>query len=112
MKLGQSPNGAIIDFVNARTVVDAPTLVPTSNATLSSAEVMAVRHASGQAVDESSREHAMYRDLELRGYLRRIVSFDPRRYQPGDVGPRFSWTRTEQAESLLVRLDSWGLAAQ
>lgn len=110
MKFGESPRGAIFDYASSTTVIHAPAPRP-ANEPLSSAEVEALRGASGQAVDESDKQHAMYRDLELRGYLRRIVSFDPTRYEPGDTAPRFSWTRTEQAESLLVRLSSWGNVA-
>lgn len=89
-----------------------PQTISTIGIGLSRAELDALRSAAGRAVDETDAEHGMYRDLELRGYLRRIVSFDPRRYGPGDRSPKFSWTRTEPAESLLVRVESWGVAAQ
>ncbi len=83
------------------------------SAPLTPFERESLRGAGGQLVDERGRDWPMYRDLEIRGYLRRIVSFNPQHYvsdRPTDrprgrdvQPPKYAWTRTELAESVLGR---------
>lgn len=81
-----------------------PAPISSLNLPLTRAELLALSSAAGVKIDERDRMHGMYRDLELRGYLRRIVSFNPKHYARGDMTPRFCWTRTELAESILGRV--------
>lgn len=96
--------GQIYDFASRTTMIERPRPSPSSWTPLRPEELEALRVASGKPVEPSSSEHVMHMDLETRGYLRRIVSFNREHYRRGDVGPRFAWTRTESGETLLQRL--------
>jgi hypothetical protein len=103
MKLCAGHHGNVIDMASNESIVSSSPRDAPAWSSLTPLELTALREASGAPVNEDSIHHPICRDLELRGYLRRIVSFDPQRYRQHDTGPRFSWTRTEQGENALLR---------
>lgn len=93
-----STNEALVPPSSSRPVSE-----PLRSGPLTPVEIDALARANGELVDEKVPGHSMFHDLEMRGHLRRIRSFNPKHYRRGD-GPKYVWTRTVIGEMVVGRM--------
>lgn len=95
-------NGSLVSSLTGEQVLSPPR-IPNLNFPLTPAEILGLRDAPGVLVDDP-KTCRMYLDLECRGYLRRVRSFNREHYSRHDYAPKHCWTRTELGESILGRI--------